>query len=98
MPVIRINDFHAADGRSDALRSFLSGVIDLVKDAAGCRAVELLVDPTDASHLIILETWDDVAAHQAAAQQVPPEKIAEIMPLLSKPVTGKYYERLTTTD
>ena len=96
MSVIRINDFHAAPRSADALRAFLSGVIDLIKGAPGCRAVELVADQTDASHLVILETWDDIAAHQAAARRVPPEKVAELMPLLSKPVSGQYYDRLTT--
>ena len=91
MSVTRINEFHAGPGRSDALCDFLKSIIGMVVSSPGCLACELLVDSEDASQLVILETWDSIAAHQAAAKIIPPEKIAEVMPLLAEPVIGRYY-------
>jgi hypothetical protein len=36
--------------------------------------------------------WDDIASHQAAAAAIPPEKLAEVRPLLAEPPKGRYYE------
>ena len=91
MPVTRINEFHAAPGREAALRAFLDRVIVLVSAAPGCESCELLVDPTDASRFLILEAWTDIAAHQAAASQVPPDMYAAFKELIAEPPRGRYY-------
>jgi quinol monooxygenase YgiN len=92
MPVTRINDFRAAPAKEKALRDFLSSVIAVIKGCPGCRSVELLADQEDTAHLVIVEVWDDVVAHKAAASAIPPEKIAEVMPLLAEPPKGRYYD------
>ena len=92
MAVVRINEFTAAAGQAEALRAFLASVIALIEGAHGCEAVELLVAQEDPSQLVVLETWESVAAHKAAAARVPPEKIAEVMPLLGGPIKGRYYD------
>lgn len=94
MPITRINEFHAAAGKATALREFLRSVVDVVATSPGCQDCELLVDPEDASRLAIVETWDSVSAHRAAATKVPAEKISEVRSLLSEPPKGRYYERL----
>jgi quinol monooxygenase YgiN len=92
MAIKRINHFHAAAGREEALRAFLQSVISVIKGATGCQAVELLVDHEDGSQLVIVEQWNDVASHQTAARLVPPTKLAEIGPLLAEPPKGRYYD------
>jgi quinol monooxygenase YgiN len=93
MPITRINEFHAAEGKAQALRSFLSDVIDLIQEAADCRSVELLVGHDDHSRLAIVEVWESVDAHQAAAGRISPAKLAEVQPLLAEPPKGRYYDR-----
>jgi quinol monooxygenase YgiN len=66
MAITRINTFEAKSGQASELREFLSGVIDLIIDAPGCRSVELLVGHDDAGRLAIIEVWDSVEAHQAS--------------------------------
>ena len=92
MAVVRINEFHAAAEKAAELRAFLRGVIEVVEKAPGCVACELLADREDASRLVVVETWDSVAAHQAAATRIPPERLAEVRPLLAEPPRGRYYD------
>lgn len=68
-------------------------MIETVKQAAGCRDCELLVDHEDPSRFAIVETWDSIADHQAAATRVPPEKLAEVRALLAESPRGRYYDR-----
>lgn len=92
MPVVRINEFQAAADRSPALHAFLHAVIGAIKEAPGCREVSLLTDHDDPSRFVIVESWDSIAAHQAAAARIPPEKMAEVKPLLGAPPKGRYYD------
>jgi quinol monooxygenase YgiN len=93
MAISRINDFYAAAGQEQALRAFLDSVLAVIKGAAGCQDVELLVDQESAAHLVVLERWDSIAAHQDAARLIPPSKLAEVRPLLAEPPKGRYYSR-----
>jgi quinol monooxygenase YgiN len=94
MAISRINDFYAATGQEQALRAFLESVLATIKGAAGCQEVALLVDQENAAHLVILERWDSVAAHQEAARLIPQSKLAEVAPLLAEPPRGRYYSRV----
>ena len=91
MSIVRINEFHAPEGRGAELQQLLSGVIDIIRDAPGCQDCELLVDPADGTRLAIIERWIDVASHQAAAARIPPEQMAAVKPLLAEPPKGRYY-------
>jgi len=91
MSVTRINEFHAAPDKARALHDFLSGVIHIIRDAPGCRSVELFVGQDDESYLAIIEAWESVEAHQAAASRIPPARLAEVQPLLAEPPKGRYY-------
>jgi quinol monooxygenase YgiN len=93
MSVTRINEFHAADGKEAALHAFLTNVIAQVRGAPGCESVALYTDPTDAARFLILETWDSIEAHKAAASRIPPEQMAAFMPLIAEPPRGRYYSR-----
>ena len=90
--VTRINTFEAQPGRSDELRDFLASVIEAIIGAAGCRSVELLVGRDSPSRLAIVETWESVDAHKAAAARIPPEMMQKAMALFASPPLGTYYE------
>ena len=93
MIITRINEFHAAPGKARALHDFLASVIGMIREAAGCQSVELLVGHDAEEHLAIIEVWESVEAHRAAASRVPPAKLAEVQPLLAEPPKGRYYRR-----
>lgn len=96
MAIKRINYFRAAAGREQALCAFLQSVVSVIRAAPGYQAVELLVDQEDASQLVIVEQWDAVASHEAAAKLIPPSKLAEVGPLLAEPPKGRYYNEIPT--
>jgi heme oxygenase (mycobilin-producing) len=93
MAITRINEFVAAPGQALALREFLTSVVTVIEEAPGCLGCEMLVGHEDDARLAIVETWESVAAHQAAATRIPPDKLAEIRPLLAEPPKGRYYEK-----
>jgi quinol monooxygenase YgiN len=93
MAIVRINEFTAAPNQAAGLRHFLSSVIATVTAAPGCLGCELLIAHEDPTRLAIIETWESIAAHQAAATRIPPEKMAEVKALLGEAPRGRYYDR-----
>jgi quinol monooxygenase YgiN len=96
MPITRINTFEAKPGQAADLRDFLGSVIDLIVGAPGCRSVELLVSRDGPERLAIVETWDSVDAHKAAASRIPPELMQKAMTLFASPPAGVYYNSVVT--
>lgn len=95
MSIARINTFHAAADRADDLRAFLSEVVADVRSAPGCRSVHLLVRQDDPTELAVVEEWESVEAHQAAASRIPAERLNAVRPLLAAPPSGHYYQHAT---
>jgi quinol monooxygenase YgiN len=91
MAVTRINQFEAKPGRGAELHRFLASVISIIRGCVGCQSCELLEAIDDAERFVILEVWDSVEAHQAAAKAIPPAKMGEAMALFGAPATGAYY-------
>lgn len=91
MNVTRINQFEAKPGKGSELRAFLQSVIGLVRDSAGCRSVQLLESIEHAERFAIVEVWDSVDAHQAAARVIPPSKLQEAASLFATPAAGAYF-------
>ena len=92
MGITRINHFETAEGKDAELLDFLRGVVAVVQGLDGCQSCHLLRDTQEPRRLAIVEVWDSIAHHQAAAKAIPPEQIAKVMPLLAAPLKGTYYE------
>src|SRR5690348_16263253 len=95
MPITRINEFKAAADQGDALRDFLASVINRILGAEGCQSCQLLRHHDDATRLAIVEVWDSIESHQAAASRIPPELLAEARTFFAEPARGAYYDVLT---
>lgn len=95
MPVTRINEFTAAPDQGDALRDFLVSVIDRILGADGCQSCQLLRHHDDGARFAIVEVWDSIESHQAAASRIPPELLAQARTLFAEPARGAYYDVLT---
>lgn len=92
MAILRINHFRATAEKQAALREFLASIIGLIETSPGCLRCELATDAADESRFVIIEKWETVEAHQAAAARVPAEMLAAFRPLVAEPPTGQYYE------
>jgi len=90
--ITRINQFEAAPGAEQALFAFLQSVIATIERCPGCRSCRLLRSIDNPARLAILEEWDSIDDHQRAAKAIPPERLAEAMPLFARPPVGIYYE------
>lgn len=91
MSIIRINTFTAKPGAEQQLHEFLSSVIAVIKSSPGCIACTLLQGAEDQAQLAIIETWESISAHQAAASAIPAEQLTHAMAMFAKPPSGIYY-------
>ncbi|MCC7008166.1 MAG: antibiotic biosynthesis monooxygenase [Acidobacteria bacterium] len=91
MSITRLNHFEAKPGRGGDLRRFLEQVIDVIRLADGCRSCELLESTDVPEKLAIVEVWDNVASHRAAANRITPAQLQEAMALMAGPPSGAYY-------
>lgn len=79
------------EGRGDELRSLISGFLPLIESSDGCRSCQMLQSTQDPHRLVVIEVWDSVEAHQAAAAAIPPDAMDAAMKLLATPPQGDYY-------
>ncbi len=96
MGITRINQFEAKPGKGPELRRFLQSIIGLVRDSPGCRSVQLLESTEHAERFAIVEAWDSVEAHQAAARVIPPSRLQEAAALFAAPAAGAYFRTVTS--
>jgi quinol monooxygenase YgiN len=87
----RINHFQAKSGQGSGLRQFLGSVIDTIRTSPGCQSIQFLEAIDNPEKFAIVEVWDSVESHEAAAKAIPPAKLQEAMTLLVEAPTGIYF-------
>lgn len=92
MSIARIGEFRGNPGRIDELKEFLLSIIPLIKSSPGCQSAQLYQSQEDLTRFTMIEIWDSNESHQASVKNIPPEKLAEIRPLLDSAPSGSYYE------
>src|SRR5260221_5817759 len=92
MPITRISEFQANPESTEALRDFLLSIMPMIKSSQGCEIVSLYQSHTDSTKFTMLEVWDNIESHQASVNNIPPEMLTEIRPLLSSAPGGNYYK------
>ncbi len=92
MGITRINHFTAKPGVEKNLHAFLSSVIATIANCHGCISCKLLQGAEDPSQLAIIEEWENIESHKAAASAIPPEKLSEAMSMFAEPPVGIYYK------
>jgi heme oxygenase (mycobilin-producing) len=92
MSVARIGEFKAAPQSVEELRAFLTSIVPIIKSSQGCDSVQLYQSQEDPTRFNMFEIWDSVESHQASVKNIPPEKLAEIRPLLASAPSGSYYK------
>jgi len=91
MSVTRISEFQAKPEWTEDLRAFLLSIIPMIKSSQGCESAQLYQNQADPTKFTMIEVWDAIESHQASARNIPPEKLAEIRPLLASSPGGSYY-------
>lgn len=91
MSVARIGETQAKPETAQALRDFLLSIMPGIKLSQGCESVTLYQSQDDPTKFTMIEIWDNVESHQASVNNIPPEKLAEIRPLLASTPSGSYY-------
>ena len=94
MSIARIGEFTGKAGRIDELKDFLFSIVPIIKSSPGCESVHLYQSQDDPIRFTMIEIWDNTESHQASVKNIPPEKLAEIRPLLGSSPSGSYYELL----
>jgi len=92
MTVTRMGKVQAKPELTETLRDFLISIMPMIKSSEGCESVQLFQSQDDATKFLMLEVWDSVESHQASVKIIPPEKLAEIRPLLASAASGGYYD------
>lgn len=92
MSITRINEFRAQAGDGKALRERLQSFVPVIESSAGCLSCQVLQSRKDPAHIIVIEVWDSIDAHQASLHAIPPNAFKDAMQLLAAPPTGEYYD------
>lgn len=93
MAITRVNQFTAKVGAEQELYSFLKSVIAVVEKCPGCFSCRLLQGAEDSAQLAVIEEWDSIDSHKAAAAAIPPEMLSVAMALFARPPVGTYYKK-----
>ena len=94
MSIYRIGSFQARPDLLQEMQDFLASIMTLIKSAEGCEAVQLFQNQEDPTKFTMIEIWDSVKSHRESVKNIPPEKLAEIGPLLAAAPSGHYYNLL----
>jgi len=92
MNVFRIGEFQAHPGEGDALLDLLSKhFVPMIEESEGWLAYQIFQRQEEPEKIMIIEHWESVEAHQASAQDIPPEVLGRVRDLLAEAPGGGYY-------
>lgn len=91
MGVTRINQFHAKEGEGAALKAVVESFLPAIRGAAGCQSCRLLQGEDDPDRIVVIEEWESVPAHRAAAEQIPRDALEKAKALFESPPRGGYF-------
>jgi quinol monooxygenase YgiN len=91
MSITRIGEFQARQDLIEEMRNFLISIVAEIKSSPGCESVQLFQRQDDPTKFIMIEAWGSLESHQASVRNIPPEKLAEVRPLLASPPSGSYF-------
>ena len=89
--ITRINQFQAAEGKSDELHAFLKSLAPYITSSAGSISFETLKSASDPYAFVVIEKWMNIESHQKSVAAFPKEKMQAAMSLFGGPPKGEYY-------
>lgn len=91
MSITRINEFTAAEGKSEELYEFLKSLIPYITDSEGCLGCDVLRKVGNDNEFVVIEKWASEGSHKNSVGNFPKEKMQAAMVLFGAPPTGAYY-------
>jgi len=91
MSITRINEFTAKEGQGNSLRDLLRSLLSNLDSVAGCQSCQVLQSAEHPTRIVVIEVWGSVEAHQASVNDISPEEIAQVMPLLDGTPKGENF-------
>lgn len=92
MPVTRIGETQAKPGLTYALRDFLLLIVPMIKSSQGCESITLYQSQDDKTKFTMIKFWDSIESHQVSVENIPPELLTQVGPLLASVPVGGYFE------
>ncbi|SDC05215.1 Quinol monooxygenase YgiN [Sphingomonas sp. YR710] len=94
MTVVRHYLLHAIEGHDAALETVLSEITDFFRAQPGALGLDLLRDCGNERRFLLIERWETIEAHGAAAQLLPQPLIKRLIAALDGPPEGTYFDYL----
>lgn len=91
MSITRINQFIAKQGHGNTLRDLLRSFLASLDSTPGCQSYQVLQSTEHPDRIVVIEVWDSIQAHQASVKDIPPDALAQVMPLLDGAPSGEYF-------
>ncbi len=91
MSITRINQFQAAEGKSEELFAFLKSLIPYISSSEGCLSCEVLQSQDNQDEFVVLEKWASVESHKKSIEGYPKEEMQSAMVLFGAPPKGAFY-------
>ena len=95
MTILRLNEFKALPGKFESLTALFQDIVAGIRETPGCLSCELLIKVADGAgydeKLVVIEVWDSIEAHKAAAAAISPDDFTAVMALLNGRPSGQYY-------
>ncbi|WP_241242347.1 antibiotic biosynthesis monooxygenase family protein [Thalassotalea sp. G2M2-11] len=91
MTITRINHFHAAQGKAEALDEFLHSLVPYITASEGCLSCQVLRNEEKTDQFAVIEQWQSKDHHQQSLANFPKEDMAAAMPLFAMPPEGGYF-------
>lgn len=92
MSVLRITEFYAMPKKLNQLRVEFSEISQKILNSPGCRSCEVLTSTEGQEKVVVIEEWDSIESHQAAAKSIDPRDFQKILGFLKGQPKGKYYK------
>lgn len=91
MTITRVNEFLAKDGKAAALGEYLASIVPAIEASEGCLYCHLLQGHDNPRRFLIIETWESIASHQLAIQDIDRDEFLATMRELAHAPQAEYF-------
>jgi len=91
MSITRVNEFKAAENKSEELYEFLKSLVPYISSSEGCTSCEVLRSNDEQSKFIVIEKWGSIELHKTSVENFPKDEMQAAMSLFGAPPNGGYF-------